>query len=112
MSARGVSVGALLTTSDADIYVVPANFKADIEKLIISNNSALAVNVTVKWYDAAKVATFTLLENRSVPANNSIELDNVLLLNASDKIIASAATGSVIRFSVRSQETYTQVKLT
>ena len=46
---------ALTTTSDTDIYTVPARFNADINSIYVNNESSSAVTFSLDWYDAASI---------------------------------------------------------
>jgi hypothetical protein len=110
MTFKPVSIGALLTTTDSDIYVVPPSFIADVETITMSNNAGSNQHCTIKWYDALTATTYVLVDNHQMVGHELEQLDKPLLLKAGDKIIASSANTSVIRVSIRVKEMFTQIK--
>lgn len=112
MTTRGVSIGALLGTSDSDIYIVPANFNASIISLVLSNNNGTNEHCNVKWFNSATSVTYVLLDNYLMPSHGFIQLENPLKLQAGDKVIANAVNASKIRLSLCIDEEFNPVKRT
>lgn len=100
---------ALTTTSDTDIYVVPANFSSHVEHFFISNNDSSNRNYTLKFYHADDATTHTLLDTHAV-AGKGMEsvftVDKPLYLHAGDKLIVAAGTANTLVVTVSAEEFY------
>lgn len=107
MTTRNISISALATTTEADLYTVAPNFNADIEMITCSNNNGAGQHVTIKWVDATTSTTYILLDDVQVPADSFFQLEKPLLLNSGDKIRISSNASIHIHVAVRAKETYT-----
>jgi hypothetical protein len=105
--SRMVSVGALLTTSDADIYVAPAAFTAEVKSIVLANKNGANQHVFLSWWNKQLNVTYFLLDDILVPTRGIIHLENALSLSPGDKIIARADVASHIRLSLRINEEFT-----
>jgi hypothetical protein len=98
---------ALTTTSDTDIYVVPANFSSHVEHFFISNNNSSNIDYTLKFYHADDATTHTLMTNHAV-AGKGMEsvftVDKPLYLHAGDKLIVAAGTANELVVTVSVEE--------
>ena len=98
---------ALTTTSDTDIYVVPANFSSHVEHFFISNNNSSNVDYTLKFYHADDNTTHTLLDTHAV-AGKGMEsvftVDKPIYLHAGDKLIVAAGTANKLVATVSTEE--------
>jgi hypothetical protein len=102
------SVAKVLTTSTADIYVVPAAFKAEVDSIVITNTSASDVRMDLNWYEATTATSYALGNDVIIKANSVVQLTNALYLDKNDKITGSAAVGSVITVTVRTREYFAE----
>lgn len=112
MTVRGDSYGAELTTSAADVYVVPQNFIADIQSIHVCNKTNSTKTVTVQWYDASTTLTHSILNTTNVDSYGYIQLREPLHLNPGDKIVALASANSAVDISVRVETLYTPIRTT
>ena len=100
---------ALTTTSDTDVYVVPANFSSHVEHLFVSNNDTSTRNYTVKWYHADDATTHTILLSHSLAGSSYdsvFTVDKPLYLHAGDKLIVAAGTADTLTITVSAEEFY------
>jgi hypothetical protein len=102
------SVGKVLTGSVADVYTVPAAFKADVESIVIVNTSNNIVKVDLNWYQATTTTSYALANDVSLLPNSLLQMTNPLFLDKNDKITGSAAVADVITVSVRVREYFAE----
>jgi len=102
------SVGKVLTTSTADVYVVPGAFKAEVDSIVITNTSGSDVRVDLNWYEATTATSYALTNDTIIKPNSVVQLTNALYLDKNDKITGSAATTSVITVTVRTREYFAE----
>ena len=99
----------LTTTSDTDVYVVPANFSSHVEHLFISNNNSSNETYTMKFYHADDNTTTTILDTHAA-SSKAIEsiftVDKPLYLHTGDKIIVAATSANRLVVSVSAEEFY------
>lgn len=86
----------VLTTSDQDIYIVPAATEGSAHGITFGNATGSARTITLKIFDASAGVTFTLVSNRAVAANDAWRFPGPINLEAGDKIIASADANSAV----------------
>jgi len=106
MTIKYKTVGLALTTSSQDVYTVPANFKATIDSVILSNKTSSYVNVTVQWYSAANTTNYSIFGSITMEPNTTIQLTEAFYLEAGDKIKASATLNNTVEITVASSEKY------
>ena len=80
-----------LTAADTPIFETPFGAEGAAHGLVISNPTADAVALTVKFFDASENTTSTLLSGYSVAPNALFSWPKPINLNGGDKIIASGA---------------------
>lgn len=96
-------------TNQITLYTVPSNHSAVVKALIVSNTDSTNRNVTVKWYHAAATATYNILENHQITANDfeAVLNDNVpIYLHAGDIVYATAATANTLLTTISVEEYY------
>lgn len=96
-------------TNQITLYTVPSNHSAVVKALIVSNTDSTNRNVTVKWLHASASATYSILENHQITANDfeAVLNDNVpLYLHAGDIVYATAATADTILTTISVEEYY------
>lgn len=83
------NVGAHVTTTLTDVYVVPPLTQAMVLFAQAANVDGVAsVDVTVKWYDTSKADTFCIASGITIPAKSTLGLldNSKLVLEAGDKL--------------------------
>lgn len=106
MSNKNRTIAKELTTSMADVYVVPAAFKTDVSSIVVANSTGSPVDVTLNWSDS--VYSYTLFGDVSVKPNTTIQMTQPLFLDKNQKIEALASVGSAITVSVRVEEYFAE----
>ncbi len=107
MTTKNRTIGLELTTSNQDIYTVPANYEAEIDNIYINNASTSSVTFSLDWYDAQNTTFYTLAEAVKLPANSLLQInDNPLWLFKGDKLRGLASAGSAVTITVKVKETY------
>ena len=99
----------LTTTSDTDIYVVPANFSSHVQHFFISNNNSSNINYTLKFYHADDSTTHTLLDTHAVSGKGMesvFTVDKPFFLHAGDKLIVAAGTANELVATISVEEFY------
>ena len=100
---------SLTTTSDTDVYIVPANFSSHVEHLMIGNNDSSNRDYTLKYYEADTSTTHTLFSAHAVAGKGSesiFTVDKPLFLHENDKIIVAAGTANTLTAVVSAEEFY------
>jgi hypothetical protein len=101
------TVGLELTTSNADIYTVPANYEAEIDNIYINNASTSSVTFSLDWYDAQNTTFYTLAETIELLPNSLLQInDDPLWLFKGDKLRGLASANSAVTITVKVKETY------
>jgi hypothetical protein len=101
-TTKNRTVGALLTTSNADLYTVPANYEANIKAIYVNNSSTSSRTFSLDWYDSQNTTYHTLAEEVTVPANSLLQITDSLWFYKGDKFrgLASAADSVTVTFNV------------
>ena len=101
-TTKNRTVGALLTTSNADLYTVPANYETDIKSIYINNKASTDAKFSLDWYDSQNTTYHTLAEEVTVPANSLLQITDSLWFYKGDKFrgLASAADSVTVTFNV------------
>lgn len=102
------TVAKLLTTSTADVYVVPAAFKADVDSILISNGSDAHVNVTLQWYDAVNAVSHDIADAVRMTPRSILQISYAFFLDKNDKFTGSASVNDAITISVRTREYFAE----
>lgn len=92
LKGKPIAVG----TSDTDLYTCPSTIEASVHGLVFANGTGSSATITVKVYVQSTAATTTIITGQAVAANTAFTWPKPINLNAGDKIIASASTGSAI----------------
>jgi len=98
---------ALTTTSDTDVYVVPANFSSHVEHFFVSNNDSSTRNYTLKFYHADETTTHVLLDTHALNGKafeSVFTIDKPIYLHAGDKLIVAAGTANTLTVTVSAEE--------
>lgn len=98
MANRYINAAVSLTTTSATgIYTVPDGCSALMQSVVVANEDSVARTVTAEFYDSSAIASYTIIQDASVPAASSLNiLDRPFALEAGDIIRLTAATASVM----------------
>lgn len=108
MLNKNRTVAKELTTSTADVYAVPAAFKANVSSIVIANSTDTHVNTTVSWRDAVTATSYVLFGGISMKPHSTVQITQPLFLDKNDKITAVASVGSAVTVSVRVEEYFAE----
>ena len=100
---------SLTTTSDTDIYEVPANHSSHVEHFFISNNGSSNVTYSLKFYHKDDNTTHTLLDGHAATSKgieSIFTIDKPIYLHAGDKLIVAADTANALVVTVSTEELY------
>jgi len=100
------TVGLDLTTSNQDIYNVPANHESNIKSIFISNLTGSTVTFSLDWYDSANTTYHTIAEATTLKPNGLIQITEGFWLLKSDKIRGLASANSSVHISLNVEEEY------
>jgi hypothetical protein len=109
MSTKNRTIGALLTTSNADIYTVPTRYIAEVTSIVISNASTASKTFSLDWYDTVTSTWYTLAELVSLQPNSLLQITDCFMLQAGDKFRGLASAADSITVSIRVEESYSVV---
>lgn len=74
-------------TTTEDVYVCPANCRAEVTYILVANGGGSTNAVTIQWYVAADSYTSHFLNDKSLAGGGYHEFDNIdLVLEPGDKI--------------------------
>ena len=111
MSTRIINAGVSLTgTSLTTVYTCPANHKAIIKELWLTNvDGTNAVDATLKWTDDSDSdAAYSLLSTKSIAADSYLRIDGAnIVLEAGDILKAQAGAANDLMVSAFVEEIYT-----
>lgn len=109
MSTKNRTIGALLTTSNADIYTVPTRYIAEVTSIVVSNASTASKTFSLDWYDTVTSTWYTLAELVSLQPNSLLQITDCFMLQAGDKFRGLASAADSITVSIRVEESYSVV---
>ena len=107
METKNGTVGLELTTSNQDIYTVPANYEAEVDNIYINNASSSNVTFSLDWYDAQSATYHTLAESVELLGNSLLQINNnPLWLFKGDKLRGLASANSAVTITVKLRESF------
>jgi len=107
METKNRTVGLELTTSNADLYTVPANYEAEVDSIFISNASSSNVTFSLDWYDSQNTTYYTIAETVELLANSMMQInDDPFWLFKNDKLRGLASANSAVTIIVKLKESY------
>jgi len=106
-TTKNRTLSTVLTTSNQNVYVAPTLFKADIDSILITNDSSSAVSVTMEWYSIVLNTYYKVLGTVSIRGNSVLQIERPLGIDQQDSIRALASTAGVITVTITATETYT-----
>ena len=94
-------------TTTEDVYVCPANCRAEMTYLIVNNSGSSTNTVSVKWYDASESYASGFVEGKSLNAGAFLEFASIdLVMEAGDKIQVTPVSAGHIDSVVTVTETF------
>lgn len=105
-SLKTKSVAKVLATTNTTIYTAPAQFRAEVESLVICSSHNNAAAVTIQWFDVVDNAWYNLFSGHSIPANGTVLFENVLYLERLGAIRASSTVANAITVTLKLKETF------
>ena len=96
--------------SDVDMYESPDETTTIVKTINLFNTHGSALDVTIKVYDASSTTDFEYSVT-NILANNSVNLitfNNVIILEAGDKLKMQCATTNVIKMTASVLQTSRQ----
>lgn len=109
MVTKNRTIGKELSTSNVDIYTVPARYTAMINSIVVSNASNSSVTFSLDWYDSSLGVYYTIAETTVLKPNSILQITDAFILQASDKFRGLASANSAVTVSVRVEEDYSVV---
>lgn len=109
MATKNRTIGALLTTSNTDIYTVPTRYIAEVSSIIISNASSSVKTFSLDWYDTVTATWYTIAELVSLQPHSIVQITDSFMLQAGDKFRGLASAVDSITVSIRVEESYSVV---
>lgn len=106
MTSKNRTLGLTLTTSNADVYIVPTSFKATIDSILISNITSSAITFNLDWYKLSNTTYYPIATTVRMEPNSVLQITDALYLEAGDKIRGLASANSSIVVSVRVKEQF------
>ena len=106
MTNKTRTLGSVLSTSVADIYVSPVTFRSDVHSILVSNNSLSTVRVYLTWYKATTGVSYDISGGLVLYPNSIIQITDAFFLEKNDKIRGYASVGSVVTTSISVSEYY------
>jgi hypothetical protein len=106
MTTKNRTLGAVLTTSNQDIYTVPNTFKADVDSIFITNTSASVVTFSLDWYNSTAATYHTIAETVRLEPNSLLQITKAFYLSPGDKLRGLCSVNSAVEVSVKVSEQY------
>ena len=84
-------------TTTEDVYVCPANCRAEVTYILVANGSGSTNTVTIQWYVAEDAYTSHFLSDKSLAGGGYHEFGDIdLVLEPGDKIqVVPGAAGHI-----------------
>lgn len=100
------TVGIELTTANQDVYIVPANFEANIKSVYVNNASSNNVTFSLDWYDSQNATYYTMAETVELTGNSLLQITEGLWLYKNDKLRGLASANSAVTIIINVEETF------
>ena len=106
MQTKNRTVGLELTTSNQDLYVVPANYEANIKSIYVNNASSSSVTFSLDWYNSQDAAYYTMAETVELSPNSLLQITDSVWLYKADKFRGLASANSAVTVIFNVEETF------
>lgn len=106
MTTKNRTIGKELTTSNQDLYTVPAQWEANIKSIYVNNASGSAVTFSLDWYDSQNTTYYTMAETVSLPPNSLLQITDSMYLYKADKFRGLASANSAVTVIFNVEETF------
>ena len=106
MTTKNRTIGKELTTSNQDLYTVPAQWEANIKSIYVNNTSGSAVTFSLDWYDSQNTTYYIMAETVSLPPNSLLQITDSMYLYKADKFRGLASANSAVTVIFNVEETF------
>ena len=106
IQTKNRTVGVELTTSNQDLYTVPANFETNIKSIYVNNASSSSVAFSLDWYDSQSATYYTLAETVTLVPNSLLQITEAMWLYKADKFRGLASANSAVTVVFNVEETF------
>jgi len=106
MTTKNRTVGKELTTSNVDLYTVPAQWEANIKSIYINNASNSTVTFSLDWYNSQDTTYYTLAETVELTPNSLLQITDSIYLYKADKFRGLASANSAVTVVFNVEETF------
>ncbi len=106
MISKNRTVSKLLTTSNVDLYTVPASYEANIKSIYVNNKSGSAATFSLDHYDSQTATWHTLADAVSMPNNSLLQITDSLWFYKADKFRGLASVTDAITVTFNIEEFY------
>jgi hypothetical protein len=106
MTTKNSTVGKELTTSNQDLYVVPAQYESNIKSIYVNNSSNSTVTFSLDWYSSQDTTYYTLAETVELSPNSLLQITDSLWLYKADKFRGLASANNAVTVVFNIEETY------
>jgi hypothetical protein len=97
-------------TTIEDVYTCPANCRAEVTYILVSNSDGGSNTVTVTWYDDSDSYTSSFVSGKNLSSGEFIQFDGIdLVLEAGDKIQIQPSSAGHVDSIVTVTETFVPV---
>lgn len=102
MQTKNRTISKVLTTSNADLYVVPDRWNGEVFSIFITNTTSSPKTISMEWYDSVNGVWSYLMKDMPLVPNGIIQIEESMYLVATDKIrgLANANTSVTVTFKV------------
>lgn len=106
MTTKNRTVGKELTTSNQDLYIVPAQWEANIKSIYVNNASNSTVTFSLDWYNSQDTTYYTLAETVELTPNSLLQITDSMYLYKADKFRGLASANSAVTVIFNVEETF------
>lgn len=111
MATKNRTISKVLTTTNADIYTVPANYESEVASIFVANASSSSREFSLDWYDSALSTYYTLAELVKVPPHSMLQVTNGLWLKKFDKLRGLANVTDDVTITLKVHEYFIPLQI-
>jgi hypothetical protein len=106
MATKNRAISTVLTTSNQDVYVVPARWNGEVFSIFITNTTSAPKTISMEWYDSVNSTWSYLMKDMPLVPNGIIQIEESLYLVATDKIRALANADASVTVTLKVLEDF------